>query len=57
VKRKKWQAFKTLDNGLLIILPVPFISLFDFQNGLMRLFCRREFDIPYDFSLSLLQSR
>ncbi len=33
------------------------ISLFDFQNGLMRLFCRREFDIPYDYSLSLLQSR
>jgi hypothetical protein len=22
VKRKEWQAFKTLDNGLLIILPV-----------------------------------
>jgi hypothetical protein len=33
------------------------LSLFDFQNGLMRLYCRREFDIPYDFSLSLLQSR
>ncbi|UCH95199.1 MAG: linear amide C-N hydrolase [Candidatus Aminicenantes bacterium] len=31
------------------------ISLFDFQNDLMRLFCRREFDTPYDFSLSLLQ--
>jgi hypothetical protein len=32
------------------------ISLFDFQNGLMRLYCRREFDTPYDFSLSPLQS-
>ena len=23
VKRKKWQGFKILDNGLLITLPVP----------------------------------
>lgn len=28
------------------------MSLFDFEQGLMRLYCRREFDRPFDFPLS-----
>lgn len=28
------------------------MSLFNFEKGLMRLYCRKEFDTPYDFPLS-----